>query len=269
MSMSVGRLEIHTPEGISFSFVLASPVVRFVAFMIDVAAIAVIYLILLYAWAMLAPGSMMLLGRLGADLTAAALITAFFLLRTGYAIILEWFWRGQTLGKRLLGLRVVDEQALRLEFSQIAIRNILRVVDALPAGYLVGGIAAFVNRHGQRLGDLAANTVVIRTPRAFAPDLNRILPEKYNSLRDYPHLAARLRQRVTADEARIALQALLRRDRLDPQERIRLFEELADHFRALVPFPEEAALGVNSEQYVRNVLDVVYRVRPADGATGA
>jgi hypothetical protein len=101
--------------------------------------------------------------------------------------------------------------------------------------------------------------VVIRSPRLSEPDLDQLLAGKYNSLRQFPHLAARLRQRVSPGEAAVALQALIRRDEFDPAARVELFGELAGHFRALVPFPAEATDGVADEQYLRNVVDVIYR----------
>jgi len=113
----------------------------------------------------------------------------------------------------------------------------------------------------QRLGDLAANTIVVRNPRITEPDLDQLLAGKYNSLRDYPHLEARLRQRISPAEASIAMQAVLRRDRLEPQARVELFEGIAAYFRSKVEFPPEATDGITDEQYVRNVLDVLYRTR--------
>ena len=68
-------------------------------------------------------------------------------------------------------------------------------VDALPAFYLVGGVASLLNTRGQRLGDLAANTLVLREPQLVSPDLEQLFAGKFNSLREHPHLAARLRQR--------------------------------------------------------------------------
>jgi hypothetical protein len=189
------------------------------------------------------------------------MMISYFAISIGYGILLEWIWRGQTLGKRILRLRVMDAEGLRLQVNQIVMRNLLRFVDMLPAFYLVGGIAAFVNRRGQRLGDLAANTVVVRNPKLSEPDLEQLLAGKYNSLRDYPHLEARLRQRVSPAEAAIAMRALLRRDGLDPRARVELFSELAEHFRTLVNFPSEAIEGMPDEQYVRNVVDVLYRAR--------
>ncbi len=210
-----------------------------------------------------------LIGYLSADVARGVSIVAYFSISIGYGLLTEWLWRGQTIGKRVLGLRVIDAQGLRLQFSQIVIRNLLRSVDMLPLVYLVGGVAMAVSRRGQRLGDIAANTVVVRNPRVPEPDLSQILPDKYNSLREHPHLEARLRQRVKPEEAGIALRALLRRDELDPQARVELFRDIASHFRSLASFPPEATESLADEQYVRNVVDVVFRARrhPAGGGT--
>src|SRR5690606_6492490 len=124
------------------------------------------------------------------------------------------------------------------------LRNLLRAVDALPALYLLGGTVCFLTRYHQRLGDLAANTVVMRVPRLSEPEASAILGGKYNSFRDYPHVQARLRAQVPPAEATLALQALLRRDELASTERVSLFRELADHFRAAAQFPEEATRGL-------------------------
>jgi uncharacterized RDD family membrane protein YckC len=246
---------IRTPEGIMFSYTLAGPVMRAIAWLVDQAIIATAYYILMQL-AM----PMMLAGMLG-DMVIAIVSIGFFIFTFAYYIVQEWLWRGQTIGKRLLRLRVMDEQGLRLQFSQVVLRNLFRVVDGLPFLYTVGGIACLLSRHAQRLGDFAANTIVVRTPRTAQPDLSRVLADKYNSFREHPHLEARLRKRVTPDEARLALQALVRRDRLDADARVDLYRDLADHFRGLADFPEEATFGLTDEQYIRNVVDLLYRTR--------
>jgi hypothetical protein len=103
--------------------------------------------------------------------------------------------------------------------------------------------------------------VVIRNPHIAEPDFDQLLAGKYNSLRLHPHLAARLRQSASPTEAAVALQALLRRDEFEPEARVELFGELAAHFRTKVEFPPEATDGVGDEQYLRNVVDVLYRTR--------
>ena len=174
---------------------------------------------------------------------------------------MEWYWQGQTLGKKLLRLRVMDAQGLRLQFSQVVIRNLLRFVDSLPALYLVGGLVCLFNQRAQRLGDFAANTIVTWNPRISEPDLNQLLEGKYNSFHEYPHLEARLRQHVTPQEAQIAVQSIMRRDTLVPQERITLFRELSDYFKTLITFPQEATDGISDERYVRNVVEAVFRTK--------
>lgn len=250
-------LVIVTPEGISFALPLAGPITRFFAWVIDLACIVALVMVIsiLLSFA----------GVLSSDLAAAASILAYFVISIGYGIVLEWRWRGQTVGKRLLKLRVVDEQGLRLAASQIVIRNLLRFVDSLPLLYLVGGLACLLSRRGQRLGDFAANTIVVRSAPEPDLELETIASDKYNSFRDYPHLEARLRQRVSPQEAALAFQALQRRERLLPLARVKLMQDFADHFRAKVPFPEAAALGLTDEQYLRNVLDSLYRNRKGSG----
>ncbi|MFA6243593.1 MAG: RDD family protein [Candidatus Hydrogenedentales bacterium] len=254
-------LDIRTPEGIVFSLQLAGPVTRFLAWGIDFAATMVLVLMLTYAISFFAIFGAFLL--FVGDWLAAFYAVAVFAINTGYNILLEWLWRGQTLGKRLLRLSVMDAQGLRLRFDQIVIRNLLRAADMLPALYLVGGIACLISRRSQRLGDFAANTVVVRTPKVLTPNLDQILAGKYNSFRDYPHIEARLRQHISPEEARIALQALVRRDALEPQARVELFSEIAAHFRNLAKFPEEATYAITDEQYVRNVVDAVFRSQKA------
>jgi uncharacterized RDD family membrane protein YckC len=244
-------LLIRTPEGVVFSQTLAGPIVRFLAWILDFICCCVLIITLNIA--------VSFLSMVTPDLAAALSVFFYFAVAVGYAITLEWMWRGQTIGKRLLRLRVVDADGLRLHFSQIAIRNLLRVVDLLPGLYVVGGLATLLTRKAQRLGDLAANTVVIRMPRIVEPDLEHLGADKYNSLRAHPHLCARLRQRVTPAEAGIALQAIIRRHEFEANARVQLFAELAAQFKSKVEFPAADIEGMADEQYVRNVVDVLYR----------
>ena len=242
-------LQLRTPEGIVFSLPLAGPVSRFLAWAVDGACI-------------MAASSLIreLLGLFGSSgLASATYVIAYFVLSVGYGIAFEWYWRGQTLGKRVLNLRVMDVQALRLEFGQVVVRNLLRFVDILPGLYLLGGTACVLSRRFQRLGDLAANTIVVRAPKVAQPNLEQLLGGKFNSLLEYRHLAARLRQRTSPQAAAVALEALIRRDELEPQARLRVFAALSEHFRRAVEFPPEAVEQLSDEQYVRNVVEILYR----------
>jgi len=244
-------LLIKTPEGIAFSMLLASPLTRFLAYVIDLACISAAVTVL--------SALLGFLNLISLDFARAVSVLVFFVVQIGYGIGAEWLWRGQTVGKRLLRLRVMDVQGLRLQFSQIVMRNLLRFVDMLPAFYLVGGLTAFLNRRSQRLGDLAANTIVIRNPKIEHPNLDQLLSGKFNSLREHPHLEARLRQRISPAEATVALQAILRRDEFEPVERIELFSKIAGHFRSIVEFPPETVEGIADEQYIHNIVDILFR----------
>jgi uncharacterized RDD family membrane protein YckC len=254
--MTDADLTIRTGEGVTFALPLAGPLTRFIAWLVDgVVSIAL---------GIMVAGPIGSLGGFMPDFAQAMGVLVFFASQTAYGIGWEWFWRGQTPGKRLLGLRVMDADGLRLQFGQILLRNLLRVVDALPLFYMVGGVACVWTRHSQRLGDLAANTVVIRVRREFLPNYESLKVERFNSLRAHPHLMGRLRQRVTPSEAVAAVQALLRRDELEPGARVRLLSEMAAHFREIVAFPAESTEGLTDEAYLRAVVDVLFH-KPAVG----
>jgi uncharacterized RDD family membrane protein YckC len=251
--MSEGRatsLTIETPEGVEFSYSLASPVTRALAWIVDATAIV--------ALSKGAGKGCEWLGKVNQDWSTAISVILYFAISVGYGIVLEWRWHGQTLGKRVLGLRVVDAQGLRLQLSQVILRNLLRLVDMLPAIYLVGGLACFFSRNCQRLGDLAAGTIVARIRTPQPPDLEQVAPAKYNSLLAYPHLSARLRSLASAEAVGMAVRAVSRRDGYEPLARIELFGELAGYFQGLVRFPEAAREGLTDEQYVRSVLRVIF-----------
>ena len=254
-ALSRGRtnsLVIRLPEGVDFALPLAGPLSRFLALSIDVG----VYL----ALCSVAGRIVSLLGILSGDLATAGLVIAYFVVPILYGVACEWLLRGQTLGKRLLRLRVMDATGLRLRFSQVLMRNLLRAVDCLPVLYLVGGAVCLVSRRGQRLGDLAAGTVVVRLPEDKSTDLAALgLQFKYNTLREHPVLAARLRQRVPPAVAAIALRALLRREQLDPGPRLEIFRELAAQLKALVPYPEEVTADFSDEAFVRNVVEIVFQ----------
>jgi len=71
-------------------------------------------------------------------------------------------------------------------------------------------------------------------------------------------------QSPSPDEARLGLQSLVRRDELDPVARVELFAELAGHFKAIVTFPPETVESMPDEQYVRNVVDILFRTRTTE-----
>ncbi|MBU1171778.1 MAG: RDD family protein [Proteobacteria bacterium] len=247
---SYPTLDIHTPEGLVFFLRLAGPVVRFLAWLVDQACILTL--------AQVINKLLGIFGLISADLYMAMAVLTYFAVSVSYGFLLEWFMNGQTLGKRILGLRVMDAQGLNLSFNQVVIRNLLRFVDALPALYMLGGISLFLSKKCQRLGDLAANTIVVWSPDSRQPDFSQLFSGKFNSFRAYPHLCARLLQTVHPAEADVALNALLRRETLDPIARISLFKTIAGHFKLRLVFPQEATDGLSDEQYTRNLVEILF-----------
>ena len=244
------RLIIRLSEGISFSHALAGPVIRAAAFLIDLCVISLLSLAAGYlTW---------LMNPLNQDLSGAVGVVAYFVISAGYGIGCEYWQRGQTLGKWLLGLRVIDLSGLDLQFSQVAVRNILRPVDMLPFFGLTGAVAIFATHRRQRLGDLAAGTVVTRTPRHDLPNFDALAPARFNTLKAHPITCARLRQKSPPELTSIATEALIRRDELDARCRVVVFDELTDQFKSLADIPETIVESLSSEQFVRNVSEVIH-----------
>lgn len=92
----------------------------------------------------------------------AAFGVAVFLLMFGYFAFFEIIWNGQTPGKRVVGIRVVKDSGRPLTPSESIGRNLLRIVDQLPAFYAIGVLVALLNAQNKRLGDFIAGSIVIR-----------------------------------------------------------------------------------------------------------
>lgn len=141
-----------TPEHISFEFRLAGPMVRALAWLIDM---LVKILILLVAYIIIG-----LISPSGGMAGGLALFLLFFI-NWIYNGLLEWLWHGYTPGKKALGIRVIGEDGLPISFTASFLRNTIRYADFLPMFYVTGMISIFFSGRFQRLGDLAAGTLVV------------------------------------------------------------------------------------------------------------
>jgi uncharacterized RDD family membrane protein YckC len=149
-------LVIATPERVAFQYEVAGIGSRFLAQFIDVLVITAVQIVITIGAAALGGifQSIQLFGLVEVILT--------FLLLAGYFLVSEAAWNGQTLGKRYVRLRVVGDQGEPISVGQAAIRNLVRVIDFLPALYAVGIVTMFLNSRAKRLGDFAAGTLVVR-----------------------------------------------------------------------------------------------------------
>jgi uncharacterized RDD family membrane protein YckC len=222
--------EIISAEKVPIVHRVAGLGARFLAWLIDFSIImAVILFLLLYAtvWEMM---------REGFGIAAVAVFT--FVLQWGYFLLFEWLWYGQTPGKRLVGIRVLDWQGSSISFGQSATRNLLRVVDGLPllvpdlmpVLYGVGFLVALANRENRRLGDLAAGTLVVYVESQKQPLEQLLRQEAVGSLPRLPMIRQRLEQLSRAQKQTL-LDLCQRRDELRLRERTRQFAAVAEYFR--------------------------------------
>ncbi|CAN5455563.1 RDD family protein [soil metagenome] len=163
---------IDTPENVTFGYEIAGIGSRFIGALVDtfilVIALIVLNILLglLLAWS---EGPKQLFNTnfedeiswLGGLLLALYTLLNFALI-WGYFIVFELVWNGQTPGKRLAKTRVVRMDGNPAGFIEIAVRNLVRIVDFLPGAYAIGLITMFFNHRARRLGDFAAGTLVVK-----------------------------------------------------------------------------------------------------------
>ncbi len=236
---------IRTPENVTFEFELAGVASRALAWLVDVLVIVVVII-----------GAALVIGQLAVvagGFALALFFVAMFLAQWWYSALFEWWWGGQTLGKRLVGLRTLTERGLRIGFMQAVIRNLIRMIDILPGLYLVGGASALLDARSRRLGDLAAGTIVVRERRAPAPSVVVPPSERYNTFVDDPSIALAVR-RITAPERDAMVALSLRREQLPLPVRRELFARLATHLEARLAVARPPFFS--EEKYVLNLTAV-------------
>ncbi|MCL4449032.1 MAG: RDD family protein [Actinobacteria bacterium] len=168
----VGNEDVYstvTPEGMRINFTLAGIGSRASAFILDslimsAVIFAVFYLLLLLPVfiAVSSPSSNTSANNTPGLAALAIFVVIAFLMMFGYFIFFEVKSSGRTPGKRALGLRVIRTSGQPVTFGASAIRNILRLIDMLPTAYFVGGVCVLATKRNQRLGDMAADTIVIK-----------------------------------------------------------------------------------------------------------
>lgn len=154
------QLSIETPEMVGIDMPVAGLGSRFVALLVDyliwlIAAIVFVFLI------SLVDPSLSHFSKLGEKWAIAVFTMIVFLWFWGYFTLFEAFWSGRTPGKRLAKIRVIQRSGRGIGFFESMTRNLLRIVDQFPGIYAVGAVSVFVTRDHQRLGDLAAGTLVV------------------------------------------------------------------------------------------------------------
>jgi len=170
-------LSIETPENVVLTHQLAGPAYRLAAYGLDLCLMAGILF-----------GASIALGQLGALMPGVAMgsyLLLVFFLEWGYTVTTEYFWNGRTPGKYFCGLRVMHENGQPLSWWGALLRNLIRIADNIPLAVIYGSIfgqlldyapiygigllSIWFTPKMQRLGDLAARTVVVHERRTKLP----------------------------------------------------------------------------------------------------
>jgi uncharacterized RDD family membrane protein YckC len=161
MTNSEETIDIQTPENVAFGYQVAGIGSRFLATLVDTLIITLLQVVTIVSFILIA-------NALDASILSNAsvwVIALFglvvFVFYWGYYIFFEMLWNGQSPGKRWTGLRVIRSDGTPITLSESLIRNLVRIIDLLPATYGIGVITMFIDKKSRRLGDLAANTLVV------------------------------------------------------------------------------------------------------------
>jgi uncharacterized RDD family membrane protein YckC len=208
---------VETPEHFSFTFELAGPMRRAVAYAIDLAVRGVILMVLVWVGAIAG-----IFGFWDADgLAIGVLLVLAFVLEWGYFVVLELAWDGRSVGKRALGLRVVSADGRPLGAGNVFLRNLLRAADFLPSLYALGLLVMSTDARFRRLGDTVAGTLVVYERRERIENELFIhpppTPAELSSLPQRPNLSTKDLE---------ALELFLRRIHQYPEARLYELAEL-------------------------------------------
>jgi uncharacterized RDD family membrane protein YckC len=160
MTNTTDTLQIDTPENVTFDYDVAGIGSRFLAALVDTTLLLLLQIIVIGTLILIAGELNMFDSGQNTWLMAAFSLLAFIFL-WGYYIFFEMLWNGQTPGKRWTGIRVIRVDGTPVSAAEVIIRNLVRIIDLLPAAYGVGVVTMFINSRSRRLGDLAAGTVVV------------------------------------------------------------------------------------------------------------
>ena len=250
MMVREGDYLLETPENVELTFELAGPGSRFCALLIDYLLMWVIVFVI----GVLA-GIAGLFDALDhrhaesedgwSNWMFAALIAAVALILFGYGFFFEFLMGGQTPGKRGLKLRVLRDDGTPASAIDLAIRNLIRIVDFLPAFYALGGFVALLSTQQKRLGDMAAGTIVVKEG---IEDYRAMADKKKPAQTAEPLAIANVA--LNPEELRLIRGFLQRREELLPEARLHLAEQLGRRLHA-----KYGGVYEGGEQYLQRLAE--------------
>lgn len=246
------RVEIETPEHVAFSYTIAGIGSRAAAAIVDqliiwLLMLAMFTLMVVIYGTVAGSGMMDSLERAFGSWVMAAMYLGGFALSWGYFVFFEALSDGQTPGKKMFGLRVVQDGGYSISFGASGVRNLVRVLDAQPGFfYFVGMASAIVSRTSKRVGDHVAGTIVVheRVPE-FAPVPVSGVRGQGSATAGSTSGAANSQATATAtavatallteDEYALLQRFMVRRQSLDPARRAEIMRQLATRFCDRLP----------------------------------
>lgn len=239
------RVEIETPEHVAFSYTIAGIGSRAAAAIVDQLIIwllmLVMFTVMVIIYGAVAGGGMVdSLERAFGSWVMAAMYLGGFALSWGYFVFFEALSDGQTPGKKIFGLRVVQDGGYSISFGASAVRNLVRVLDAQPGiFYFIGMASAIFSRTSKRVGDHVAGTIVVheRVPE-FAPAGVSAAGGRGSGTAETataapaPGIATAL---LTEDEYALLQRFMARRQSLDPARRTEIMRQLVARFGDRLP----------------------------------
>jgi uncharacterized membrane protein SpoIIM required for sporulation/uncharacterized RDD family membrane protein YckC len=221
-------VDIETPELVVVSYTIAGIGSRVYAALIDLAVCALLFLGSAIVLAMTSPKN----NDIGSPMSTAwaVAITIFlqFAVMWGYYLLCEGLFDGQTIGKRLLGIRAVRDGGYSVGFSASAVRNLMRLIDLQPVfTYAVGIASVALTKSGKRLGDIVAGTIVVRDTMVPQPAVSAA--PRHDA--EVVAVTAQLDDR----ELRLLEQWAERRGAIDPDRRRLLTAQVRERLARVLP----------------------------------
>ena len=256
--MSTSDYSISTPENVDLHLELAGFGNRILACLIDgllsFAAILLVFAIIAAAGVLVGLSPLPSTSRnvlTGIGLLLGILTS--FAIMFGYYIFFEGMWQGQTPGKRVARIRVIDRNGQPVSWSAVIIRNLVRVLDQYIL--MLGVISMMIDKNERRLGDLAAGTIVIRERFSEFSTQNIALDFAVNQ-HDTLDIG-----RVTPQEYDLLVNYLRRRYNFSETQRANIAKELAEFFR------EKLAEPVQEDQQPDAFLERIFSLYQARAAS--
>lgn len=194
----MAKIDVTTTQNVTIQYETAGFLWRFIAWLIDTSIIGIVFFIIIYL--AISFGAVF-----DSDLQMYLLVAVLMTLKYFYSLVIEMFTNGQSIGKKIVGITVIKLNGNALETSDYLVRWAYRAVDFGMSFFSVGSIAVLMSEKNQRLGDMIANTTVVKLKpdRIVTLDDLQNLPDKEDFIPKYPEVV-----RYT-DEEMLALKNLL------------------------------------------------------------